>query len=755
MIQDFELIKRDVMQVIGETGIQRQINYSVLAGRSGSTPITVGLDDVLIEAMDKLTGQQSNRKIIPIVGMGGIGKTTLARNIYVNPLIVHHFDFCGWATISQKYNTLEILLEIFLCLKTNGSREGLSQKSEHELGEILYKSLSGRRYLVVMDDIWSIEAWDTVKCFFPDDSNGSRIIITTRVSNLASELSGSYVLKMNFLDEDESCPLELEDIGIKIAKSCKGLPLSIVVIGGLLTKSEQTREHWQYISENLNSIVNLEDNEYCLKLLRLSYNQLPVHLKPCFLYLGIFPEDYKIRVSTLINLWVAEGFLKPISGKSLEVAAGEYLKDLIDRSLILVDMLGSAGNIKLCTIHDLLRDLCIKVSENDNFFGVADIHSLNIPQGMHAQRRIGIHHNKWRHNIVSTPLARSLICSIDRVIRPKSFRLLRILNRVETFKKEIYGAYLSLEDYFQLVNSRYLHLAVDGYSNSRFRSSVCLLWNLQTLDVQNLDDDVTAPSEIWKMVQLRHVRFSQLELPDPPSGVRVMRRRTLSRVRNFKCSDAVVKRIPNIKKLKIYYEGIENLSPYCLNNICRLDKLKSLDCSFFSWPSRSYLVQNLSFPHSLNKLTLQGTNLHWDDMATKIGLLPRLQVLKLKRSSFVGPEWETFEEQFCGLKFLEIDECNDLEYWRTASTHFPCLERLVLWSLDKFKEIPLEIGDIATMRSIELEGCNDSAMISAKQIVKEQEDLGNEGLQVRVRLSRENQQMKSFASRNFIVEFGY
>ncbi|KAL7111270.1 hypothetical protein ACP275_05G078000 [Erythranthe tilingii] len=351
VIQDMGLIKKDVMEIkdnnIGIIEDHLHINSSTLAGAASSrSPLTtkqetmVGFDELLIEVMDKLTGQQSNLRIIPIVGMGGIGKTTLVRNAYAKPLIVHHLN----------YNVQDILIEILLCVSKYESREILSGKSEGELSERVHKSLWGRRYLIVMDDIWSIEVWDRAQIFFPDNGQGSRVMITTRLSNVVFQLIGSHGLVMDFLNEykswellrksifekQEDCPLELEEIGKKIAKNCKGLHLSIVVIGGLLAKSKPTREYWEYISENLNSIVHLEENERCLKVLHLSYNHLPVHLKPCFLYMGVFPEDKNIPVSWLVKVWVCEGFLKSISGKSLEAAAREYLEDLCDRNLILV-----------------------------------------------------------------------------------------------------------------------------------------------------------------------------------------------------------------------------------------------------------------------------------------------------------------------------------------------------------------------------------------------------------------------------------
>lgn len=144
-------------------------------------------------------------------------------------------------------------------------------------------------------------------------------------------------------------------------KNCKGVPLSIVVVGGLLAKHKGRPEYWEHTLENTSSAINLGDDERCLQILYTSYKELPVHLKPCFLYMGIF-QDSEIRVSELIKLWVAEGFLKPIDGKSLEVVAEEYLMELIDRNLIIVHELDSNGETKSCKIHDLMRDLCLRES---------------------------------------------------------------------------------------------------------------------------------------------------------------------------------------------------------------------------------------------------------------------------------------------------------------------------------------------------------------------------------------------------------
>ncbi|KAL9167332.1 hypothetical protein ABFS82_05G089600 [Erythranthe guttata] len=694
----------------------------------------VGFDDLLIEVMDKLTGQQSNLWIIPIVGMGGIGKTTLARNVYAKPLIMQHFDIRAWVTVSQNYNVEDILIEILLCISKDESLESLSAKSEGELGERIHKTLWGRRYLIVLDDIWSAEAWDKVNLFFPENGQRSRIMMTTRLSDVAS--IGSHGIVMDFLNEEKSwdllcryvfeeeddCPPELEEIGKKIAKNCEGLPLSIVVIGGHLAKSERTREHWEYISENTNTIVNSEDNERCLKALQLSYNLLPVHLKPCFLYMGVFPEGNMIRVSWLVKLWVSEGFVKPINCKSLEVVSREYLQELCDRNLILVHKRGSNGNIKYCKIHDLLRDLCLREAEREKFLYVRRPHEPTIPRVINTQRRIGIHQSMSEKDyhpdpvlrtLQYVPLVRSLICNFEERLPLLDFRLLRVLKAddkksyIDNSRQNEY----SVDVVFRLVNLRFIAIRSDRPKSTGFPSSVNLLWNLQTLIV-NCNWSVVAPCEIWNMTQLKHVHFYGLELPDPPIAEKddefiLGNLQTLSIIRNFKCGEDVIKRIPNITKLQIFYfEEPQGFLSYCLDNLGHLHKLESLRFSIYSEnkPSLNDMVQNFILPNSLKKLTLMGTNR--------------------------GTDWETIEGQFCNLRYLLISLCRDLEWWTTDSNHFPRLEHLHLQFLRKLKEIPSCIGEISTLQSIQLIWCSKSAVKSAKEILKEQEDFGNVGFRL-------------------------
>ncbi|XP_057775514.1 putative late blight resistance protein homolog R1A-10 [Salvia miltiorrhiza] len=385
VIEEMNLIKKEAMEIAAAAQLQTKVSSSHVVSSTSSSSVKeskmVGFVEVLLEVLDKLSGGQLSRQIIPIMGMGGTGKTTLARHVFQHALVKEHFDICAWTTISQTYNLKETLREVLF----QASGHSSSDLSEGELGLRLYQYLWGWRYLIIMDDIWSIEVWDKMRSSFPDCNNGSRIVITTRLSNLTSQLGESYGVGMKFLDKrsswdlfcktvfgGESFPPELKKIGKNIVANCKGLPLSIATIGGLLAKSERTREYWARIEQNLNSIVITNNDEFCLKILRMSYTYLPNYLKPCFLYMGVFEEDRSIRASMLKKLWVSEGFLKPASGKCWETIAEEYLKELVDRNLILVDELGFSGNVKFCKIHDLLRDVCLKEVEKERFYHIIE-----------------------------------------------------------------------------------------------------------------------------------------------------------------------------------------------------------------------------------------------------------------------------------------------------------------------------------------------------------------------------------------------
>ncbi|PHT61873.1 hypothetical protein T459_34290 [Capsicum annuum] len=219
---------------------------------------------------------------------------------------------------------------------------------EAELADMLQKSLKRKRYLIVLDDIWSVEVWDGMSRCFPTDENvGSRILLTTRNNEVARNAGTKNLsMQMNFMDQDESWNLFksaafsnealsslFETIGKQIAEKCYGLPLTIVVVAGLL-KSKRAIEDWGSVSKDVTSLITNDPDEQCSHVLGLSYNHLTSDLKTCLLHFGIFPEDSEVPAKRLVRSWMAEGFLK--LENDLEGEAEKCLQELVDRCLVLV-----------------------------------------------------------------------------------------------------------------------------------------------------------------------------------------------------------------------------------------------------------------------------------------------------------------------------------------------------------------------------------------------------------------------------------
>lgn len=317
----------------------------------------------------------------------------------------------------------------------------------------------------------------------------------------------------------------------------------------------------------------------------------------------------------------------------------------------------------------------------------------------------------------------------------------------------------------RLVNPQY-RIGLNRHSTYELPSSISQLWSLQTLIIKGIQT-IVAPSEIWKMSQLRHVEIWSICLPSPPpSGEHVddifvlQNLQTLREVKNLILIEEVCKRIPNIKELHLHYDFAkqdEASSCYHLHNVACLSKLESLRYSCWGWKYAGDSLQNLKLPSSLKELTLSGCHLVWDDMAM-VGLLPHLEILELLDDAVVGPKWDSVEEQFLCLRHLQIDDCG-LIYWSAESSDFPVLETLSLRSLSKLDEIPSAIGEIPTLEEMLMLNCSESATISAVEIVEEQESLGNHVLQLQLKfwekteaeIWREKLQELGFTCQNLLI----
>ncbi|XP_058114374.1 disease resistance protein RPP13-like [Magnolia sinica] len=366
-------------------------------------PDFIGFEKDMETLVEQLMEGELRRCVVSLVGMGGLGKTTLSKKIYNNEKVKKYFNFQAWIFISQEYSVRDLLQNIVTSYMVI-SKEELKKVEKMNVAELRYKiseNLKEKRYLMVLDDIWKNEAWDAMKDALPDMNNGSRIMLTTRnkdVALYADAQSSPYELQ--FLNEDESwnlfckktfpkqdtsCPPDSQKLGGEIVGKCQGLPLAIVVIGGLLSRKE-TKE-WEKVLKSI-SWQFVEGQPQIYRILSLSYKDLPYELKPCFLYLGIFPEEYEFSAEKLIHLWVAEGFLQERGHETLAEVGEDFLIELIQRSMIQVAKRNSSSGIKSCRIHDLLRDLSITKAMENKFL---EVHHGNTNVPSSRARQLAVH----------------------------------------------------------------------------------------------------------------------------------------------------------------------------------------------------------------------------------------------------------------------------------------------------------------------------------------------------------------------------
>nr|GME02245.1 putative late blight resistance protein homolog R1B-17 [Ipomoea batatas]GME02516.1 putative late blight resistance protein homolog R1B-17 [Ipomoea batatas] len=530
-------------------------------------------------------------------------------------------------------------------------------------------------------------------------------------------------------------------IGKRIVAGCSGLPLAVVVIAGLLATSKESLEIWRDVEKTLHRVDRYDHDSRISNILSLCYNNLPLHLKPCFHYFGVFPEDNVIPVKRLINLWVAEGFLMPHDNMSLEEVAESYLHDLINRGLVQINELNIDGKVKSCKVHDRVHEVCVREAIkgnalciiNDNHASKAS-HWLSC-QTSHWPITKASYGNCTLYKIFSVLcFGKDVYHSKCRMVYP-CLKLLRVLDL--SLVKWSRGMPSEITD---LIHLRYLSLSTIG---SLYELQFLKLKNLLTLIVTSWMEKcpLHIPCDILGLPQLRHLQVDKRCSQYLPCFVQ----NNLQTLYWLKVASSDEKpnfgMVPNLMELGIYIEG--QLEPSHLGSLVHLHLLEKLK---FEVGRVERFCLPTGFPTNLKKLTLRYTYLQWEEMDT-IGKLPHLEVLKIKDFAFCGPMWEPLEQGFRELKALLISRSN-LEHWKASSNHFPVLERLVLRYCWELKQVPINFAKIETLKLIVLECCYSSLVTSATQIssTKSRTLKGKAGCLLRVRKVRKSSEEESVES---------
>ncbi|KAJ4748717.1 Disease resistance protein (CC-NBS-LRR class) family [Rhynchospora pubera] len=671
----------------------------------------VGLDDHKSNILDLLlnSAETPRRAVITIVGSGGLGKTTLARMVYKRAM--ENFEHPIMLSVSKQYNLADLVRRMFKEPPQEVNLESIMPK--------LKSFLSGKKYLIILDDVWEVRLWEQLKDALPINDNGSRVMITSRSIDVAPVDPKIPPYMLSFLNEkdsltlllkttlscqelDEKCPNDLLELANALSKKCNGLPLALNVLGGILSKKDQTYHVWKNVLDTMNWYS--EKGEDCMNILAMSYEDMPYYLKPCFLHLACFPEDYEINVSSLIRMWVAERIIPENGKKTMEETAENCLQQLFERNMVQLSSspyeFGDDGRI--CRVHDLLRDLAIHEAEKINFVTI-----FRNPQDVNHSHRVTRRASLQSDDIDELikhigPKTRSLLCFLSEEhtkikinsLNFPEFRLLRVLEIMRVRDMEIRG----LE---QLIHLKYLGIQQCTDIKLHIESSLGHLKNLETFNLNKtiLTEDFE-PIGLWTISTLRHVRTPRRHDWVLPFNANLRNLQTLGTI---DISEESYKhdQFPCLISLRELSLEIEKTSDGIAPILGTMSCLLSLDIYCDEMPKELVYPTALPNYQDLQCLHLRGS---WDkSVSLEARLFPRhLAILSLYESQ-LGQDPMPELGKLQSLKTLKLDGtvlCNGRHM--ICPTGFPLLETLDVGFLEYVDLVRVEKGVMPKLKYLRM-----------------------------------------------------
>ncbi|MED6149171.1 hypothetical protein PIB30_059919 [Stylosanthes scabra] len=644
------------------------------------------------EAIVKLLLDDTNGgeiSVIPVVGMGGIGKTTLAQLVYNDDRVQQKFDVKAWVCDGkEEFDVLKV---------TKSVREATSSCCNstelNTIQESLKKLPAEKKVLIVLDDMWSnnYDAWMSFLKPFKY-IKGVKILVTTRLDSTADMVKTIPTYILSFLDDDDcwsvfadhaclnyaesqSCSA-LEVVGRKIVKKCNGLALAARTLGGLLRARKEAAD-WEFILKS--EIWELPKRDHgILPALIISYHYLPSYLKRCFVYCSLFPKDYEFRRNELVLLWMAEGLLQqPKSGGStLEKVGHKYFNDLASRSFFQP----SKSDENSFVMHDLMHDLAIFYG--GKFFSrTFDLEAANkhdaCPRHLSFDLGITYSFSKILEACDSSKNARTFLGinydgyhdsseEIDPCHLLARLKHLRVLS----CKSFLLGDHDSLLNSIgDLIHLRYLDLS--GAPIATLPESICKLYNLQTLKLNSCSGLTKLPSKMQDLVDLRHLDIEKTDLEEMPKGM---------------------SKLKELQFLSYYLVGNEE------NGIEQLGELVNLQ-GFFHIKKLENVTDKSEAcgARMVEKKYISGLCLEWSsgedgDSQVKKEVLDKLQphndlkYLTIKRyKGSMFPDW-VGQSSYHNMTELKLSGCRNCRVLPSVG-HLPSLETLIISNFNNLKKI--------------------------------------------------------------------
>ncbi|GLT60525.1 hypothetical protein SLA2020_332880 [Shorea laevis] len=486
----------------------------------------VGREDDVSKIVQLLTDPTNELPlcVLSIVGMAGLGKTTLAQSVRSHDQIQNHFGKIMWVCVSENFDVERILAEMLESLSEKSdairNKDTVVQKIRSAIGE--------NNYLLILDDVWNKESqkWEDLKrCLLGMcKTSGNRVVVTTRDENVAltmgtlpdhihhlgllKDVECWSIIKLKvFGDASKHLDSELEIIGWDFARKCKGVPLVASVIGGILCTKRPDKVEWLPIKSKIDALGSLEyQDDGIMHILRLSFdNLLKPGLKQCFAFCCIYPKDFVMERGTLIQLWMAEGFfqLPEETSMMLEDIGDEYFNDLLSYSLFQEEWRDLFGSIAGCKMHDLIHDFAQSISKSETVI----LKTLSSRSNISSFRHLNLICDQQMVPAILGDVAR-LHTFISEHGFPHgmsgNFKRLRVLNFPNAFDAE------ELPSCFSNMKSlRYLDISRTQIKElPRF---VTNLYNLQTFRFMSCRSLKMPTEGIGRLINLRHINFTYEE----------------------------------------------------------------------------------------------------------------------------------------------------------------------------------------------------------------------------------------------------